>query len=91
MDRLEFVVGLFAEKHDGSSPFGESLRIIVAVDAFSQVFTNPLLSAGCREQAAAFASIGAGIVDGTNGLEDIVRRNAPKGAAPAVARFKLES
>ncbi len=90
VDRLEFLVGLFAEKHDGRSSFGELLRTMVAVDAFSQVFTNPLLSAECRGQADAFGSIGVGIIEGTGSLEDIVRRNAPEGAAPAVAaRFHL--
>ena len=88
VDRLEFLVGLFAEKHDGSS-FGDLLRTMVAVDAFSQVFTNPLLSTGCRGQADAFGSIGTAIIEETKGLEDIVRRNAPKGAAPAVAKFAL--
>ncbi len=88
VDRLEFLVGLFAEKHDGSS-FGDLLRTMVAVDAFSQALTNPLLSAGCRGQAAAFGFIGAGIVEDTKNLEDIVRRNAPKDAGPVVARFHL--
>lgn len=88
-DQLEFVVGLFAEKHEGGSSFGDLLRTMVAVDAFSQVFTNPLLSAECRGQADAFGSVGVAIIEETKNLRDIVRRNAPQGAAPAEAKFHL--
>ena len=62
---------------------------MVAVDAFGQALTNPLPSAGCRGQADAFGSIGAGIVEDTKNLEDIVRRNAPEGTVTVVARFHL--
>lgn len=90
VERLEFLVGLFAEKHDARSPFGDLLRSMVAVDAFSQVFTNPLLSAECRGRADAFGSIGVGVIEGTESLEAIVRRNAPEHArAGALARFHL--
>ncbi len=88
VDRLEFVPGLFAEQHGEGSSFGELLRTMVAVDAFSQVFTNPLLSAQCYAERDAFGDIGIGIVEGTTSLEDIVRRNAPPGVE-VLARFHL--
>ena len=90
VDNVEFVVGLFAEHHDKDTSFGELLRIMVAVDAFSQVFTNPLLSSQCFGIDAAFGSVGMRIYKETTGLEDIVRRNAPPGAT-MFAKFKLQA
>jgi prostaglandin-endoperoxide synthase 2 len=89
IENLEFVVGLFAEHHDKETSFGELLRTMVAVDAFSQVFTNPLLSTQCFGLESAFGSVGMQIFNETKALEDIVRRNAPPGVK-VLARFHLD-
>lgn len=86
VDDVEFFVGLIAEAHPETSSFGETLFTIVAVDAFSQIFTNPLLASQVRE--AALGKTGLRIVEETGSLEDIVRRNAVPGA-PVRASFKL--
>ena len=44
VDDIEFYVGLFAEDLGDDSPLPPLLRAMVAIDAFSQAFTNPLLS-----------------------------------------------
>ena len=41
---IEFFVGLFAEDRIINSPLSELVNTMVAVDAFSQALTNPLLS-----------------------------------------------
>ena len=43
-NNLDFYVGLFAEDPRSSSPLGELMTHMVAIDAFSQALTNPLLS-----------------------------------------------
>jgi prostaglandin-endoperoxide synthase 2 len=86
IDDVEFFVGLIAEAHSDTSSFGETLFTIVAVDAFSQIFTNPLLASEVYE--AALGPVGMKIFDETKCLEDIVRRNAMTDA-PVRASFKL--
>lgn len=86
VDDVEFQVGLFAESHDDGSSFGELLRTMVAVDAFSQVFTNPLLAGEVYD--AALGAAGDRIVQETTCLQDVVARNAVPGA-PVLARFNL--
>jgi prostaglandin-endoperoxide synthase 2 len=86
IDDVEFFVGLIAEAHPETSSFGETLFTIVAVDAFSQIFTNPLLAKEVYEKA--LGPEGMKIVDDTKNLEQIVRRNAQPGT-PVKASFKL--
>jgi prostaglandin-endoperoxide synthase 2 len=86
VDDVEFFVGLIAEAHPETSSFGETLFTIVAVDAFSQIFTNPLLASEIYE--AALGPEGMRIVEETKNLEQIVRRNAQTDATVR-ASFKL--
>ena len=86
IDDVEFFVGLIAEAHPESSSFGETLFTMVAVDAFSQVFTNPLLASEVHD--VALGPEGIRIVNETNDLETIVRRNAKPGTTVR-ASFKL--
>jgi prostaglandin-endoperoxide synthase 2 len=44
IDNLELVVGLFAEAPPQDGLFGDLLLTMVAYDAFTQIYTNPLLS-----------------------------------------------
>jgi prostaglandin-endoperoxide synthase 2 len=75
---VEFLVGLFAERHDGISVLGELMRVMVAVDAFSQALTNPLLSGNVYGEEA-FSREGLAVIEGTTRFEEIVRRNRPAG------------
>lgn len=86
VDDVEFFVGLIAEEHPDDSSFGSTLFATVAVDAFSQIFTNPLLAKEVYELA--LGPVGMRIVDETTSLEQVVARNAPPGT-PVRASFKL--
>ncbi len=86
VDDIEFFVGLIAEAHPERCSFGETMSAMVSVDAFSQIFTNPLLAREIYETA--LGPTGMRIVDGTASLEDIVGRNAVSGA-PVRASFRL--
>ncbi len=44
IENVEFYVGLFAEPSDKNGPLPDLILAMVAMDAFSQAFTNPLLS-----------------------------------------------
>ena len=50
---------------------------LVAVDAFSQALTNPLLSPRVFN-AQTFSPLGMEIIATTNSLSDIVHRNVPE-------------
>jgi prostaglandin-endoperoxide synthase 2 len=82
VDKVEFVVGLFAERQDGVSVLGDLMRVMVAVDAFSQALTNPLLSGNVYGEAA-FAREGLAVIEETARFEDLVRRNKAPGVADA--------
>jgi prostaglandin-endoperoxide synthase 2 len=78
VDRVEFVVGLFAERHGEGSILGDLVRVMVGVDAFSQALTNPLLSGNVYGEEA-FSREGLAVIEGTTRFEEIVRRNRPAG------------
>jgi prostaglandin-endoperoxide synthase 2 len=80
IDRLEFVVGLFAEEAKSGGLFGELMTTMVAVDAFTQALTNPILSTNIFN-AATFTDYGLAQIAATASLQDLVNRNvkaAPK-------------
>jgi heme peroxidase len=93
-DRVEFYPGLFAEDRVQDSPLPGLLMTMVAVDAFSQALTNPLLSehiwgdvttpdrVGARDLA--FSPEGFALIEQTSTLEDILRRQGRPAAAPKV-------
>ena len=58
IDAVEYAVGIFAEDHgrDGAL-FGELPGAMVAYDAFTQIFTNPLVSRNIYN-AATFTDLG---------------------------------
>ncbi|MDP9096112.1 MAG: hypothetical protein M3N26_06095 [Pseudomonadota bacterium] len=86
IEDVEFFVGLVAEAHPETSSFGGTLYTTVAVDAFSQIFTNPLLAREVYE--VALGPEGMRIVEETKSLEQVVQRNAVPGT-PVRASFKL--
>ena len=81
-DNVEFYPGLFAEDRTKDSPLPGLLMRMVAVDAFSQALTNPLLSEHVFN-AETFTPWGLELIMSTSKLGDILARNVPqRGAAP---------
>jgi prostaglandin-endoperoxide synthase 2 len=76
-DRVEFYPGLMAEDRVEDSPLPGLLLRIVAVDAFSQALTNPLLSEHVWNEAT-FTPWGFQLIGATSKLGDVLARNVPK-------------
>jgi prostaglandin-endoperoxide synthase 2 len=74
IDKLEFVVGVFGEEADDGALFGDLLTQMVAYDAFTQIFTNPLLSKRIYGPQT-FTDYGVDLIQRTNWIEDLVNRN----------------
>lgn len=78
VNNLEFYVGLFAEPSSNDGPIPQLALAMVAMDAFTQAFPNPLLSEhvwGNEEnRIKAFSQIGQEQIEATNSLEDILKR-----------------
>lgn len=70
---VEFYVGLFAEDNDSESPLPPMMRKLVALDAFSQALTNPLLSQPVYKKET-FSEKGWEAIANTRCLADIVAR-----------------
>jgi prostaglandin-endoperoxide synthase 2 len=72
---VEFLVGLFAQKRDLPDVILPLLmRTMVAVDAFSQILTNPLLSKNVYGPDA-FSEEGMKVIDETTSFHQLVDRN----------------
>jgi Animal haem peroxidase len=81
-DNVEFYPGLFAEDRVTDSPLPGLLMRMVAVDAFSQALTNPLLSEHVFNEAT-FTPWGLDLIKHTSKLGDILARNVPmRGPTP---------
>ena len=72
-DNVEFYPGLFAEDRTPKSPLPGLLLRMVAVDAFTQALTNPLLSEHVFN-AATFTDWGLDLIQQTRSLGDILVR-----------------
>ena len=79
---VDFYIGLFAEDTVKNSPLPPLLLRMVAVDAFSQALTNPLLSEHVFNPNT-FSKIGWDIIQSTDSLSDILDRNSPNGVGNA--------
>lgn len=79
VDNVEFYVGLFAERVEKNGPLPELVSAMVAMDAFSQALTNPLLSkhvwGNPNNQRLAFTDQGLAAIEATATLRDVLRRN----------------
>ncbi len=84
VDRLEFYVGLFAEDLRPHSAMPPLMERIVAIDAFSQAFTNPLLSEHVFNEGT-FSKVGMQVIEETSSLQDVLDRNLPEGAGKFIA------
>lgn len=76
-ENVEFYTGLFAEDHVTNSPLPQLILSMVGVDAFSQAFTNPLLSEHVFKEET-FSKVGWAAIHETNTIRQIVERNVPK-------------
>ena len=75
IDRLEWYVGIFAEEYPEQRMMGELMTTMVACDAFTQAFTNPLLSKSVFNERT-FSKVGLRIIEETRCLQDIFARNS---------------
>jgi prostaglandin-endoperoxide synthase 2 len=78
-DNVEFYPALFAEDCNPNTPMPNLLGAMVALDAFSQALTNPLLSEHVFN-AATFTDWGLAQIEATTSVFDLLVRNLPKDA-----------
>ena len=78
VDKIEFFVGLYAEDLLKNSAVPEMVTRIIAIDAFSQALTNPLLSDKIFKPET-FSQVGWEIIQNTKTVGDIINRNVPQG------------
>ncbi|HJT51085.1 MAG TPA: peroxidase family protein [Nitrosospira sp.] len=76
VEDIDFYVGLFAEDLVEDSPLPPLMLRMVAVDAFSQALTNPLLSEHVYHEGT-FSTSGWKAIHNTGSLRDILERNTP--------------
>lgn len=76
VDAIEFYPGLFAEDVRRNAVLPPLIGRMVAIDAFSQAFTNPLLSARVFSRET-FSPLGWDLIRTTGTLSDLVHRNVP--------------
>lgn len=84
VDDVEFMVGLMAEGRRGRALFGDLLNTMVAYDAFTQIFTNPLLSRNVFNDQT-FSSYGMKLIAQTKSIQDIASRNI---SGPVTAKLQ---
>lgn len=90
VDQVELLPGLLADHHSYAAVVGNKGGVVgdlmhwmVAVDAFSQALTNPLLSKNIWDndsyKIAAFSEVGLESINATSSFNDIVCRNSAMG------------
>ncbi|MEM1287468.1 MAG: peroxidase family protein [Pseudomonadota bacterium] len=79
---IDFHVGIFCQDRVPNSPLPKIVLYFVALDAFSQALTNPLLSRHVFK-ASTFSRPGWEAIQQTTSLRDVVDRNVPGGAGDA--------
>ena len=89
IDRVEFLSGLYAERRSKGSPdsvLPPLLRTMVAVDAFTHIFTNPILAGQVSE--AVFKDGVEELIADARGIRGLMERTSA-GPVKAVPRFGL--
>jgi len=79
IDNVEYVIGLFAQKHSKNRLFGDLLNKMVAYDAFTQIYTNPLLSKNIYN-IDTFTKYGLKLIKDTNSVQNLINRNIKNGS-----------
>lgn len=82
VEKIEFYPGLFAEDAVANSPLPRLILTMVAVDAFSQALTNPLLSEHAFNKDT-FTPYGWQTIHETRSLRDMLARNCTGGIGDA--------
>ncbi|NEO68458.1 peroxidase family protein, partial [Moorena sp. SIO3H5] len=77
VNKIEFYVGLYAEDVPQNSAVGALVTRMIAVDAFSQALTNPLLAENIFNEET-FSQVGWEVIQNTNTLSELVNRNSPQ-------------
>ena len=80
VDEVDFFVGIFCEDRIKNSPLPETIFAFVALDAFSQALTNPLLSEHVFKNETdddhpTFTNYGLAQLNSCKSLRDVVQRN----------------
>jgi prostaglandin-endoperoxide synthase 2 len=83
---VDFHVGLFCEDRVPNSPLPNLVLLFVALDAFSQALTNPLLSRHVFKRDT-FSAPGWTSIRRTSTIRDVVARNVAQGADPGFISF----
>ena len=78
VDAVELYPGLFAEDVRRNAVLPPLIGRMVAIDAFSQAFTNPLLAPRVFNRET-FSPLGWDLIRTTGTLSDLVHRNVPDG------------
>ncbi|WP_431917598.1 peroxidase family protein [Nonomuraea jabiensis] len=82
VDDVDLYVGLFAEEPGSPAAILPPLLTkIIAIDAFSQALTNPLLAPRIFN-AATFSPQGVRVIAATRTLSDVLHRNTPEDPTP---------
>jgi prostaglandin-endoperoxide synthase 2 len=84
VDRIEFYPGLFAEDVRTNSTVSTLIGRMVGIDAFSQALTNPLLAPNIFNTDT-FSKVGMKVIEETQSISDILRRNVPDPGRPYIA------
>lgn len=79
IDNLEFLIGLFGEKRESGLLFGQLLNNMVAYDALTQIYTNPLLSRNVFNERT-FTAYGMELIRTTSTIQQLAERNTPAGS-----------
>lgn len=74
VNNIDFYVGLFAEDLRPKSTLPPLIGRMVGVDAFSQLYTNPLFSP-CAYNPDTFSQWGWDLIHNTNSLSELLQRN----------------
>jgi prostaglandin-endoperoxide synthase 2 len=90
VDDVEFLVGLLAEDRLAGSPLGETMSVMVGTDAFTQIYTNPLLSQNVYG-AEAFSELGLRSIEGTETFAQLVERNCSSDPGVPHVSFSFDS
>ncbi len=89
VDNVELYVGLYAEDGRKNSALPPMVGRLVAIDAFSQALTNPLLSKHVFNPET-FSPVGWDEIMSLRSLSDLVHRNLPQGAKHRVSFYRAD-
>jgi prostaglandin-endoperoxide synthase 2 len=86
VDRIDYYVGIFAEDTRPNSILPALMGRLVAIDAFSQALTNPLLAPNVFNDKT-FSPLGMEIIRTPQTLSDVLHRNTPNPARTYFVRM----